>query len=99
MKQIATLLGICAILFGAWFTLDARFAKCAEFKSLERRVSLSETSTILNQKQLRLWAYEDRYGKDPAKIPDPGDRQEMKQLQVDVPRLQEKVRVLEAPRD
>ena len=97
MKQIATILGIVAILFGAWFTLDARFAKCAELKSLDRRVTLGETNSALNSKQSRLWAYEDRYGKDAAKVSNPGDRQEMKQLQVDVPRLQERVKALEAP--
>ena len=97
MKTISLFVGIIASLFAGWFFMDARWAKCAELKSLERRVNLGETNTVLNTKQSRLWAYEDRYGKDAAKVGDPGDRQEMKQLQVDVPKLQERVKALEAP--
>jgi hypothetical protein len=95
MAKIIYILTILSFAFGAFFWADTHYAKCAELKSLEKRVNLAETGTILNQKQARLWAYEDRYGKDPAKIPDPITRQEMKQLQVDIPALRGKMDALE----
>jgi hypothetical protein len=97
VTKLATILTILGLVFGAVLWVDSRYAKCAEVKSLERRVNLAETGTVLNAKQSRLWAYEDRYGKDATKVSDPGDRQEMKQLQVDVPKLQDRMKVLEAP--
>jgi hypothetical protein len=97
MAKIISILTILGFAFGAFFWADTRFAKCAEVKSLEKRVNLAETGTILNQKQTRLWAYEDRYGKDPAKVSDPITRQEMKQLQVDIPALRGKMDALEKP--
>lgn len=98
--MMTKLVAICTILgfiFGAGLWVDNRYAKCAEVKSLEKRVNLAETGTVLNQKQSRLWQYEDRYGKDAAKVSDSSDRQDMRQLQVDVPKLQERMKVLEAP--
>lgn len=95
--KIAAILTILGLLFGAVLWVDSRYAKCAETKSLEKRVNIMETGTVLNQKQSRLWAYEDRYGVDAAKVSDPNTRQEMKQLQVDVPVLRERMKALEAP--
>ena len=95
--KIAAILTILSLSIGACFWVDAHYAKCAEVKSLEKRVNLMETGTVLNSKQSRLWAYEDRYGKDATQVSDPMARQEMKQLQVDVPKLQERVKALEAP--
>ena len=97
MTKIISILTILGFAFGAFFWADAHYAKCAEVKSLEKRVNLAETGTILNQKQTRLWAYEDRYGKDAAKVSDPIARQEMKQLQVDIPALRSKMDALEKP--
>ena len=91
---ILTLLGL---LYGAIVFVDSRYAKCAETKSLEKRVNIMETGTVLNAKQSRLWAYEDRYGRDSDKVPDPLAKQEMKQLQVDVPKLQDRMKMMEAP--
>lgn len=95
LKQIVAILTILGFAFGAFLYFDAKYAKCAELKSLEKRVNLAETGTILNQKQTRLWAYEDRYGRDATNIPDPIARQEMKQLQVDVPALRGKMDAME----
>ncbi len=89
---IGTLIGLG---FGGILWIDNRYAKCAETKTLEKRFNIFETGTVLNQKQSRLWTYEDRYGKDAANVPDPNTRQEMKQLQVDVPALQKKMDTLE----
>jgi hypothetical protein len=97
MTKVVATLTLIGMAFGVLFWADARFAKCAETKSLERRVNLMETGTVLNQKQSRLWAYEDRYGRDAMSVSDPIARQEMKQLQIDVPKLQERMKVLEAP--
>jgi hypothetical protein len=88
-------LSLLGLIYGGLCFVDSRYAKSADTKSLERRVNLMEAGTVLNQKQSRLWAYEDRYGKDPTKVTDPITRQEMKQLQLDVPKLQDKVRTLE----
>jgi hypothetical protein len=95
-KQIVPLLTILAMVFGAFFWVDGHYAKCADMKSLQNRFNIHETGTILNQKQQRLWTYEDRYGKDPAKVQDPAARQEMKQLQIDVPDLRDKLKVMES---
>ena len=97
ITKLVAILTILGFIFGTGLWIDNRYAKCAETKSLEKRVNLMETGTVLNQKQSRLWNYEDKYGKDATKVSDPDDRKEMKQLQIDVPKLQERVRVLESP--
>lgn len=97
IPKIVAVLTLLGLIYGGISWIDGRYAKCAEVKSLEKRVNLQETGTVLNQKQSRLWAYEDRYGKDAAKVSDPITRGEMKQLQVDVPKLQDRIKALEAP--
>ena len=97
IAKIVAVLTLVGLIYGGLCFVDSRYAKSADTKSLEKRVNLMETGTVLNQKQSRLWAYEDRYGVDAAKVSDPNTRQEMKQLQVDVPVLRERMKALEAP--
>jgi hypothetical protein len=97
IAKLVAILTLLALVFGGFFWLDGHYAKCAEVKTLEKRVNLFEANTVLNTKQSRLWAYEDRYGTDPAKVSDPITRQEFKQLQVDVPVLRNKIKAMEAP--
>ena len=97
ITKVVGIIAILTFLFGIYSWGDKNLARCADVKSLEKRVNLMETGSVLNQKQSRLWAYEDRYGRDAAKVADPITRNEMKQLQVDVPKLQDRMKSLEAP--
>jgi hypothetical protein len=102
MAKLLTIASLLGILIGGLAWVDGRYAKCADLqtesiqrKALEKRVNLAEVGTVLNTKQARLWAYEDRYGKDSTAIQDPLSRQEMKQLQIDVPVLRNKLSDME----
>jgi hypothetical protein len=95
LKQLATLLGIVAIIFSAWFVMDARWAKCAEVKAIERRLDYKIESDKLNASQARLWTLEDRYGADPDKVQNPEVKAQMKELKATVSTQENRVKALE----
>ena len=91
LAPILTVLTIIGMAFGVYFFLDATFAKCAEVKAIERRLDYKIESDTLNTLQERLWKMEDRYGPNPDKIPDPGVKQQMKELKTGVGTQRNKV--------
>ena len=108
--MITKLVAICTILgfiFGAGLWIDNRYAKCSETKveiqvakdetkRVEKDFKIFSTGIVRDTKQNRLWSLEDRYKtKDPTQVSNPVDRQEMRQLQIEVPALGIKLDALE----
>ena len=96
--KIIALLTLVALLYGgltAITALDARYAKCQEVKSIERRLDVKIEGDILNQKQSRLWQMEDRYGADPEKVQNPEAKQQMKELRVGISTQENRLKALE----
>ena len=97
MTKILGILALISMAFGLFFWADARFVKCQEVKEVKKAVDILSTGITRDAKQNRLWALEDRYKtSDPTKVPDQDKKQEMRQLQMDLPVLQKKLDVLEA---
>ena len=104
ITKIVAVLTLLGILYGAAAVIDARYFKSseaqvmkAENKELKKSVDMLSTGITRDAKQNRLWALEDRYKtSDPTKVPDPDKKQEMRQLQMDLPVLQKKLDMLEA---
>jgi predicted nucleic acid-binding Zn-ribbon protein len=106
LVAIGTILGM---LFGAGLWIDNRYAKSAETKAeiqtakddtkrVEKDFKIFSTGIARDTKQNRLWSLEDRYKtKDPTQVSNPSDRQEMRQLQMEVPALGNKLDALEKP--
>ena len=110
--MITKLVAICTILgfiFGAGLWVDNRYAKCSETKvdiqvakdetkRVEKDFKIFSTGIVRDTKQNRLWSLEDRYKtKDPTQVSNTMDRQEMRQLQIEVPALGSKLEALAAP--
>ena len=108
-SKIIAILTLLGLVYGGLTWVDGRYAKCQETKAeikvtkdsvkeVKRSVDILSTGITRDAKQSRLWALEDRYKtSDPTKIPDTDKKQEMRQLQIDLPKLQDKLRALEAP--
>lgn len=110
--MITKLVAICTILgflFGAGLWVDNRYAKGTETKAdiqavkgetrrVEKDFKIFSTGIVRDTKQNRLWSLEDRYKtKDPTQVSNPNDRQEMRQLQIEIPALGNKLDALEKP--
>jgi hypothetical protein len=93
---IVGILTVLGIIWGVANFIDNRYAKAGEQKAVERRLDLKIEGDILNTKQTRLWALQDRYGMDVSKVPVPAIRQQMKELEATIPMQADKVKALEA---
>jgi hypothetical protein len=94
-RQAVTLGSLIGMVSGTVYFLDARFAKCAEVKIIERRLDYKIESDKLNTTQGRLWALEDRYGSNPDAVLNPEVKQQMKELKSTVNTLEGRVKALE----
>jgi hypothetical protein len=106
LVAIGTLLSFILV---AAMWIDNRYAKCSETKAdiqiakdetkrVEKDFKIFSTGIVRDTKQNRLWSLEDRYKtKDPTQVSNPADRQEMRQLQIEVPALGNKIDALENP--
>ena len=94
ISQIATLLGIIAIFFGAYLFLDSTFAKCAELKAIERRLDYKIENDKLMGMQQRQWQQQGRY---PVPTRAPAETQkQMKELDSDIDMQRDKVKKMES---
>jgi hypothetical protein len=102
IAKLAAILAILSILCSGIYWYDSRLAKSADLqaeiaqrKALDKSVGILSTGITRDAKQSRLWALEDRYKtRDPTQIPDQDKRQEMRQLQMDLPLLNERMKTL-----
>jgi len=93
ISQIAALLGIIAMAFGAYLFLDTTFAKCAEQKALERRLDYDiESNRLYRMRDQKREFYRDF--PDTTKAPMAVQRQ-MNELDQDLDMQREKVKKLE----
>jgi hypothetical protein len=69
-----------------------------QVKTLQKSLTVLSTSITRDTKQRRLWDIENHYKtSDPLKVPDPDRRQEMRQLQMEVPVMNKTIDDLSKP--
>jgi hypothetical protein len=93
IRTIGAVLAIVAMLFGAYFYVDSRYAQCAELRALERRLEYKIQNDQLMGMQQRLWQLEERYPKG-DQAPPPVQTQ-MKELNHAIEMQKEKVKRIE----
>lgn len=94
ISQIAALLGIIAICFGAYLFLDTHFAKCAELKAVEKRLDYKIENDKLMGMQQRQWQQQAQYPV-PAMAPI-NEQKQMKELEADIDMQRDKVKKMES---
>jgi len=92
LAPIGGFLGIIGVIFGAYFYLDERFAKCADLKQLEQRLDYKITQDQHDAIQKRIWLIKDRSGEKPK---DATVKEELRKLEEDKARIQKKLDALE----
>jgi len=95
MSRIVAILTIIGFAFGAYFYIDANYAKCEEVRKIERRLDYKIKNDQFISNRDRLWTMQDRYGADHDKVADPIVKQRMKELQSDMEVQQNQLHNLE----
>lgn len=92
VKSLTALAGLISIVFAIYFFADKTYAKDVKVCLLEQRLDLKIADDSLKASEQRLWRYEDRFGVNAEKAPDPIIRQEMKELKSQIERQKEYLR-------
>jgi hypothetical protein len=95
ISRIVYILTLIGMSFAVYFFVDHQYAKCADVKTIERRLDYKIESDKSVAMQDRLWKLEDRYGSDPEKVGDKTIGQHMKELKVDLESQKGRVKSLE----
>jgi hypothetical protein len=93
MKTILALVTIVGSVFTGYLFLDARFAKCADVKAVERRLDYKIENDKLMGMRSRQWQLQDKYP-DASKAPQE-TQQQMKEIGADLEMQKEKVKKME----
>ena len=72
IKQIYCVLGVILFLasfWGIYYTVDVSLAKASDLRRVEIKVDRFILSQRIAQLQQRIWQIEDKFGRDPNKMP------------------------------
>jgi hypothetical protein len=93
ISSLAALLALIGTLFAGWFFLDARFARCADVKAIERRLDYKIENDQLMGMQQRLWQVQEKYPN--VSLAPPVVQNQVKELEASVDMQRDKVKRME----
>jgi len=107
IQLIAGVLAIIAIVFGAYFYMEARYAKAEEMKKaddsisnsmkkMEERLDLKITGDLYKDTEQRIYRIEDRMGGKPISEWPQETRDEYRRLQGELKELKEDLTIMKA---
>lgn len=85
---VAALATVISCVVGGVIAIETRYAHCQDLQKTDKRLDLKIRGDKLDTLQKRYWAFEDRYGKEPA---DPLIKQDMREQQATIQREQKEI--------
>ena len=93
IASVVALLTIIGAAFSGFFFLDARFAKCADVKAVERRLDYKIENDKLMGMRARQWQLQDKYPN--VSVAPQETQQQLKEIGADLEMQKEKVKKME----
>jgi hypothetical protein len=84
INSVVAVITIIGAIFGAYFFFTTTFAKCADLKRVEYRMEYKIQSDYVRDSRRTLWDFQDKYGVNGERAPDPIVKDQMQKMKNDL---------------